>query len=69
MYSDGFNHDHRCENCGCRYGDHKGEGDNCPPVGSYGNPIPLFLAPNLTDAEMDATIRRYWTLKTWQPRR
>lgn len=42
-----FSFGHRCETCGCRYGDHKGGTDDhgpehrCPKTRTFGEPVKL----------------------------
>lgn len=65
LYSDGYMHDHRCDRCGCRYGDHKGGTDAngtsgiCPPTRSYGHPVAMKTA-RIPDDKLDAYFARYW---------
>ena len=77
MFSDGFNHDHRCESCGCRLGDHKGgtdtngELESCPPTSVFGQPKPLPSGAVLDDPKAaDKAFWHYWhqAQGTFRPR-
>lgn len=49
---------HLCENCGCKFDDHMIKSKVCPPIKSYGNPLPF---PKLTQvSDPDKSLAVYW---------